>query len=141
MSARRITCRSLLAASAGAVGGGVASAACGAHATRRPALELLDGTLIAGALVLIQVRAVSRKGEVVTERTLAETTTESAGRWDLYATPTSEAGRRRMWLRALCPGGPGFDAGVSEPLHVPAGISLAASAANPSVQSTATPVS
>jgi hypothetical protein len=104
-------------------------------------LEFLDGTPIAGAPVLVQVRAVSRKGEVVTERTLAETTTDSAGRWELYATPTSEAGRRRMWLRALCPGGPGFGAGVSEPLRVPAGISLAAPAVSPSVQPTATPVS
>ena len=105
-------------------------------------LEFLDGAggvPIAGAPILIQVRAVSRKGEVVTERTLAETTTDSAGRWELYATPIGEAGRRRMWLRALCPGGPGFGAGVSEPLHVPAGISLAA--ANPPVQPTATPVS
>ena len=106
-------------------------------------LELLDGAggvPISGAPILIQARAVSRKGEVVTERTLAETTTDSAGRWELYATPIGEAGRRRMWLRALCPGGPGFGAVVSEPLRVPAGISLAAPAANPSVQPTATPV-
>ena len=35
-------------------------------------LELLDGTPITGAPVLIQVRTVSRKGEVVNERTLAK---------------------------------------------------------------------
>jgi hypothetical protein len=61
-------------------------------------LEFLDGAggvPIAGAPILIQVRAASRKGEVVTERMLAETTTDSAGRWELYATPIGKAGRRR----------------------------------------------
>ncbi|MFZ2114304.1 MAG: hypothetical protein WAU77_11330 [Solirubrobacteraceae bacterium] len=72
----------------------------------------------------------SRKGEVLTERTIAETTTDSAGRWELYAEPIGEAGRLRMWLRALCPGGPRFGAAVSEPLRVSAGISLVAPAAN-----------
>lgn len=104
------------------------------------ALALLDGTPITGAPVLIQVRMVSRKGEVVNERTLAETTTDSAGQWELDATPASTAGRW-MWLRALCPGGPGFGASVSEPLRVPSGISLTAPAADPSVQPTTTPAS
>jgi hypothetical protein len=99
------------------------------------ALELLDGTPLAGAPVLIQVRTVSRKGEVVSERTIAETTTDPAGRWELYATPINPAGRG-VWLRALCPGGRGFAAGVSDPLHVPAGVSLTAPAANPSAAAT-----
>jgi hypothetical protein len=91
-------------------------------------LELLDGTPLTGAPVLIQVRTVSRKGEVVSERTLAETKTDSAGQWELDATPTSPRGGG-MWLRALCPGGPGFGASVSEPLHIAASVSLTAPAA------------
>jgi len=102
-------------------------------------LELLDGTPVADAPVLIQARAVSRKGEVVTERTIAEATTDSAGRWELLATPIGQAGRRRMWLRALCPGGPGFGAAVSVPLRVPANISLAAATADPPAQPAAAP--
>jgi hypothetical protein len=91
-------------------------------------LELLDGTPLTGAPVLIQVRTVSRKGEVVSERALAETKTDSAGQWELDATPTSPRGGG-MWLRALCPGGPGFGASVSEPLHIAASVSLTAPAA------------
>ncbi len=93
------------------------------------ALELLDGTPLTGAPVLIQARTVSRRGEVVNERTLAETTTDSAGQWELGATPVgpgSGGGGSGMWLRALCPGGTGFGAGVSEPLHLATGVSLTA---------------
>ena len=100
------------------------------------ALELLDGTPLTGAPVLIQVRTVSRKGEVVSERTLAETTTDSAGRWELDATPAGPSGGG-TWLRALCPGGPGFGAGVSGALHIAASVSLAAPIANPPTQPTA----
>ncbi len=99
-------------------------------------LELLDGAgvvPIQGAPVLIQVRTVSRRGEVVNERTLAETTTDSAGVWELDATQVSLAGGG-MWLRALCPGGTGFGAGVSEPLHLATSVSLTAPAANPPAQ-------
>ncbi len=79
--------------------------------------------------MLIQARTVSRRGEVVNERTLAETTTDSAGQWELGATPVgpgSGGGGSGMWLRALCPGGTGFGAGVSEPLHLATGVSLTA---------------
>ena len=93
-------------------------------------LELLDGTPIAGAPIAIQARSVSRKGEVVSERTIAETTTDSEGRWSLSATALSE-GRAGMWLRALCVGGRGFGACVSDPLHVPTALSLSAPAATP----------
>jgi hypothetical protein len=99
-------------------------------------LELLDGAggvPIQGAPVLIQERTVSRKGEVVSERTLAETTTDSAGIWELDVTPISPASGG-MWLRALCPGGPGFGAGVSEPLHLPTSVSLTTPAVNPPAQ-------
>ena len=99
-------------------------------------LELLDGAggvPIQGAPILIQERTVSGRGEVVSEQTLAETTTDSAGKWELDATPVSPAGGG-MWLRALCPGGPGFGAGVSDPLHVAASVSLTAPQANPPAQ-------
>ncbi len=97
------------------------------------ALELLDGTPLAGAPMLIQARTVSRRGEVVNEQTLAETTTDSAGKWALDATPISPVGGG-MWLRALCPGGPGFGAGVSDPLHLATSVSLTAPQANPPAQ-------
>lgn len=112
---------------------GTGSPAAGQPQALSGALELLDGTPLTGVPVLIQVRRVSRKGEVVSERTIAETTTDSAGKWELDATPISPAGDG-MWLRALCPGGPGFGAGVSDPLHVPASVSLTAPAANPPAQ-------
>ncbi|HEY5195285.1 MAG TPA: N-acetylmuramoyl-L-alanine amidase [Solirubrobacteraceae bacterium] len=94
------------------------------------ALELLDGTPLVGAPVLIQARTVSHKGEVVNERTLAETTTDSEGKWELDAAPITPAAGG-MWLRALCPGGPGLGAGISEPLHLAKGVSFTAPAANP----------
>jgi hypothetical protein len=99
-------------------------------------VELLDGTPLSGAPVLIQARAVSRRGEVVSERTLGETTTDAEGKWELEATPTAPA-EKGMWLRALCPGGSGFGACVSEPLRVPAGVSLTTPAAQPPVEQTA----
>jgi len=99
-------------------------------------LELLDGTPLSGAPVLIQARAVSHRGEVVSERTLGETTTNPAGRWELDATPLSPS-RGGIWLRAICPGGPGVGAAVSDPLHLPGGISLATPPTSPPAQSTA----
>ena len=83
-------------------------------------LELLDGNPLSGAPVEVQARTVSHKGEVVDEQTVGETTTNADGQWELDATPlASPAGG--IWLRALCPGGPGFGAAVSDPLHLPAG--------------------
>ena len=99
-------------------------------------VELLDGTPLTDTQVFVQERTVSRKGEVVSERTLAETTTDSAGRWELDVTPISPAGGGR-WLRALCPGATGFGASVSEPLHLTTSVSLTAPAANPPAQPTA----
>jgi hypothetical protein len=89
------------------------------------ALELIDGTPVSDAPILIQARSVSRKGEVVDEQTLAETKTDSAGIWALTATPAAPASGA-MSLRALCPGAAGVGACVSEPLHVPVTLSLAA---------------
>lgn len=94
-------------------------------------LELVDGSPVSGAPILIQRRSVSRKGEVVSEQTLAETSTDSAGRWALDATPVAPASGG-MWLRALCPGAAGVGACVSELLHVRASLSLTAAPA-PSV--------
>jgi hypothetical protein len=95
-------------------------------------VELLGGTPLSGVPVLIQARTVSHKGEVVDERTLGETTTNAAGQWELDATPLSPPGGG-VWLRALCPGGPGFAATVSDPLHLPASMSLTAPAPSPPV--------
>jgi uncharacterized protein with LGFP repeats len=114
-------------------GAGTGSPTTGQVQALSGALELLDGTPLAGAPVLIQVRTVSRKGEVVSERTLAEITTDSAGKWELDATPISPASGG-MWLRALCPGGTGFGACVSDPLYVTASVSFTIPAANPPAQ-------
>jgi hypothetical protein len=93
-------------------------------------IELLDGTPLNGAPVLIQARTVSHKGEIVSERTLGETTTNSAGQWELDATPLGPPGGG-IWLRALCSGGQGFGAAVSDPLHLQGNVSLTAPAASP----------
>jgi hypothetical protein len=116
-------------------GAGTGSSATGQLQALSGVLELLDGTPVTGAPVLIQVRTVSRRGEVVSERTLAETTTDSAGTWAVDATPVSPAAGG-MWLRALCSGGPGFGACVSDPLHVAANVSITAPAASPPAQPT-----
>ncbi len=121
-----------------AVGGaGAGSPANGQAQTLSGAIGLLDGASLAGARVLIQARTVSRKGEVVSERTLAETTTDATGTWTLDVTPLTPAAGAAgptaswMWVRALCPGGSGFGACVSEALHIPASISLSAPVASP----------
>ena len=80
-------------------------------------LSFLDGTPIAGAPVLVQARSVSRRGELVSERTIGEASTDAQGQWSLPANfPTGRAG---LWLRALFAGSlAGTGAVVSEPLHV-----------------------
>jgi len=107
--------------------GGIAT---GNVQTLAGSLEFLGGTPITAAPIVVQARSVSRKGEVVSERTIAETITDSEGRWALSATALS-GGRAGMWLRALCPGGRGFGACVSDPLHVPTALSLSAPTASP----------
>ena len=71
----------------------------------------------------------THEGEVLSERTLGETTTNPAGQWELDATPLSPSDG--IWLRALCPGGPGFGAAVSDTLQLPGNVSLTAPAASP----------
>ncbi len=99
-------------------------------------LELLDGTPLSGAPVQVQARTVSHRGEIVSERTLGQATTSSAGQWELDAAPLSSPGGG-MWLRALCPGGPGFGAAVSDPLHLPESVSLISPTERPPAQPTA----
>jgi hypothetical protein len=98
-------------------------------------IELLDGTPLSSVPVQVQTRTVSHKGEVVSERTLGEATTNAAGQWELDATPLGTPGGG-SWLRALCPGGSGFGAAVSDALHLPASVSLTAPAPSPTVQPT-----
>ena len=78
-------------------------------------LRRLDGTPLPGAQVLLQARTVSRRGEVVAERTTAEVVTDAQGAWSLPAAlPAARAGR--VWLRALYPGSSAASGTVSEPL-------------------------
>jgi N-acetylmuramoyl-L-alanine amidase len=90
-------------------------------------LQFLDGTPIAGARVALQGRTVTRKGEVVHERTLGEALTDPAGRWSLPV--ILGAGRGGTSLRALCTGAGGFGTTISEPLEIPAPVSLTPPAA------------
>jgi len=86
-------------------------------------LALLDGTPIAGAPIVVQARSVSRHGEVVRERTIAQAATDARGTWSLPVTLSGTRGAG-IWLRALYAGagGAGSAAGasVSDPLHVAA---------------------
>ena len=84
---------------------------------------MADEAPLAGAPILIQVREVARKGEVVNERTIAQTSTGAEGEWSQAVAVTPGAGG--MWLRALCPGASGVPAAVSKPVHVPGAVSVA----------------
>jgi N-acetylmuramoyl-L-alanine amidase len=90
-------------------------------------LTLLGGAAdeapLADAPILIQVREVARKGEVVNERTIAQVSTDVAGNWSLPVTLAPSAGG--ISLRALCPGASGAPAAVSAALHVPGAVSVA----------------
>ena len=88
-------------------------------------LALLDGTPLAGAPILVQARSVARHGEIVRERTIAQTVTDARGSWSLPVTLSASRGAG-MWLRALYAGsgagapGAGAGASISDPLHIPA---------------------
>ncbi len=60
-------------------------------------LARLDGTTIAGAQVLVQARSVARRGEEVSERTIATARTDSSGAYRV-AVPAAHAAS----VRALC---------------------------------------
>jgi hypothetical protein len=79
------------------------------------ALAFLDGTPIEGAKILLQARRVARRGEVVTEQTIAEAMTDPQGQWSLPTVlPNIASGPAQ--LRALCMGAGGYGAAVSAPL-------------------------
>jgi N-acetylmuramoyl-L-alanine amidase len=113
----------LLAAAAPAPPAGPSPAvATGQPRTLAGTLELLDGTPVPGAPIAVQARSVSARGEVVSERTIAESATDPLGRWSLPLTVL--ASRAGTWLRVLSTGAPG--ACVSEPLHAPGRVLLSA---------------
>jgi hypothetical protein len=91
-------------------------------------LELLDGAPIVGAPIMLQARSVTKRGEVVRERTIAEAVTDAAGKWSLPASLPG-AGHGAIWLRALCAGvsdpkSASVGATVSDPLRVAPGALL-----------------
>jgi N-acetylmuramoyl-L-alanine amidase len=117
----------------------VAAGASAQAAVLTGTLAFRDGTPIAGAPIELQQRSVSAKGEVVTEQTVAQAVTGSAGE---FSVPVSIApgAREGIWLRALSPGGSVAPASVSVPLHLPAAASITPqSAPSPTPQAPAPP--
>jgi hypothetical protein len=96
--------------------------AAGQARTLTGTVSLLDGTPLAGARVVVQSRAVSRRGEAVSERTLGEAQTDAAGRWALSA--VLAPGGRGSSLRALFAGSSGLGAALSEPLELSGPLEL-----------------
>jgi len=85
-------------------------------------LALLDGTPVAGAPVSIQARVVGRRGESVSEQTLASAQTDANGAFSASVVPPARAARS-IALRALYPGGSAAGAAparaaVSAPVNV-----------------------
>jgi N-acetylmuramoyl-L-alanine amidase len=84
-------------------------------------LEVLDGTPVAGAAITVQARSVTRRGELVRERTIAQAVTDAQGRWSAPVS-SSAPSAGGMALRALYEGtnqpGAAPGAAVSDPLHV-----------------------
>ncbi len=101
----------------------VAAGASAQAAVLGGTLAFLDGTPIAGAPIEVQLRSVSARGELVTEQTLAQAVTGSAGEFSLPVSIVPGA-REGIWLRALSPGGPIAPAAVSVALHLPAAASI-----------------
>jgi hypothetical protein len=85
-------------------------------------LTLLGGGPVPGAPVIVQARTVAHRGEVVTERTIAEVLTDASGQWAATIT-VPEAKTAALALRALFPGSGAIGAGVSEGVRVPAPVS------------------
>jgi hypothetical protein len=77
-------------------------------------LSFLDGTPIAGAPIEIRLRTVRRRGEAVSEQTVARAATGPDGRWSrpIDVSP----GVSHTALRVICPGGSNLPVVVSEPL-------------------------
>jgi hypothetical protein len=113
----------------------LAGAPRGAARSLQGSLTLLDGTPVPGAPIVVQARGVTKRGQVVQERTIGEAVTDAQGKWSL---PASYAAAQKggMWLRALYAGPParvpgGVGAAVSEPLRVVAVAPLSPPAAPP----------
>jgi hypothetical protein len=119
---------SLGPAATGAATGQAPPSAPGRVQTLAGNLSRLDGTPLAGARVAVQVRGVSARGEVVGERTIAETATDAYGRWSLPVSVLPRRGRGTS-LRVLATGPGAAGACVSDPLHVPGSVSVIAPAA------------
>jgi hypothetical protein len=80
-------------------------------------LAFLDGQPIAGAIVAVQSRTVSRRGEAVAESTIGQALTDARGAWTLPAA-FAPARRGGLALRALYTGAAMVAASISEPLEV-----------------------
>jgi hypothetical protein len=109
---------------AGAASGAETPTITGAGQARTLAgtLTLLDGTPVAGAPIALQLRSVGARGEVVSERTIGEASTDAQGRWSL---PVSVLPRRGgTSLRVLSTGAGAAGACVSDPLHIRGIVSL-----------------
>jgi hypothetical protein len=88
-------------------------------------LARLSGSPLGGAAVAIQQRAVSHKGQSVLERTVAQTATDGAGRFQVPLILTRAHGQVTA-LRAVFAGAPGVGACVSDPLELAGKASFAA---------------
>lgn len=78
-------------------------------------LTSLAGAPVAGAAIELQVRGVSKRGEVVSERAVAEVATDAAGAWSLDGATAWPASGKPVWLRALYRGSAGPSAGAAAP--------------------------
>jgi hypothetical protein len=124
----------LAAATPGSAGSPTGGPAPGAAAlpgaqmrTLTGTLTLLDGTPVAGAAIAVQARSVSARGEAVSERTIAQATTDASGAWSLPVTVLPRPKRRRgTSLRVLSTGAGGSGACVSDPLRIAGTVSLSA---------------
>jgi uncharacterized protein with LGFP repeats len=88
-------------------------------------LQLLNGTPLPGAPIVIQARSVAHRGETVSEGTLAQTTTAADGQWSLPIMLSPDR-RDATALRAVCPGAANLPAAVSDPLMLAGAVSFSA---------------
>jgi hypothetical protein len=86
-------------------------------------MRLLDGTPVEGAPIAIQQRTVKRRGEAVSESTVAQTVTAGEGRWSLPVV-LAHGPHGETALRAICPGTAVLPASVSDPLPLAGTVSF-----------------
>jgi uncharacterized protein with LGFP repeats len=94
-------------------------------------LRRLDGTPVVGAGLAIQQRALARGGQVVSERTVAQATTDERGAFGVPLSFTPARKRPHTPLRAVFAGAPGLGACVSDPLELAGSVSFAPAPAPP----------